>query len=130
MSKLKVAILGTGAISTLKHIPAWKQAPNCDVVALCDINIDASQAAAEKFGIANAYDDLAALLEKEKPDVVDVVTPPFTHKDLAIQCMEAGAHVMIEKPMGMNKEECQEIVDCSERTGREVCVAHSDLFYL
>jgi len=75
------------------------------------------------------YQDVTAMLEKEQPDVVDICTPPQTHASLAVQALQAGSHVLIEKPMAVSVEECDRIIRVAEETGRRVCVAHSDLFY-
>ncbi len=126
---VKVAICGSGAIAQSKHIPSWQREKNSQLVALCDINQDAAEAAAKKFGIPKAYSDFGELLAIEKPDIVDICTPPKTHVFVSKQAMEGGANVMIEKPMAMTLEECSEIVETSKRCGKEVALSHTDLFY-
>ena len=75
------------------------------------------------------YGDFRAMLDTEKPDFVDICTPPRTHADLAVMALEDGAHVLIEKPMAMNVEECDRIIEAAGAAGRQVCIVHSELFY-
>lgn len=130
MTQVKVAVVGTGLIATHKHLPSLR-AMNKDVqiVGVCDINLDAAKRVAAQFGIPHAYSSLADLISAERPDMVDICTPPRTHAKLAIEALHGGAHVMIEKPMAISTEECDQIIEAAQATGRKVCVAHSDLFY-
>jgi len=126
----KVAILGTGFIANQKHLPAWQRMNGeAKLVALCDVDAQRGNQIAREFGIPMAYQDTRELLEKERPDIVDICTPPKTHAQLAISALEAGAHVLIEKPMAVSPEECDTVLKAADQTGRKVCVAHSDLFY-
>jgi predicted dehydrogenase len=130
MSQVKVAVIGTGLIATHKHLPALKKLEGkAKVVAVCDVNIEAARRIAQQFQIPNAYSSLDALLAAERPDMIDICTPPRTHATLAIQALRGGAHVMIEKPMAISAEECDQIIEVANETGRKICVAHSDLFY-
>jgi len=127
---LKVAVAGTGLIATKKHFPAWKRVSDkAKVVALCDINREQAAKIADQFGIRETYTDVGKMLEKERPDVVDICTPPRTHAPLSIQCLEGKAHVLIEKPMATSLEECDAIIAAAEANDRRICMAHSDLFY-
>jgi predicted dehydrogenase len=126
----KVAILGTGFIANQKHLPAWRRMNGAaKLVALCDVDAQRGQQIAREFGISKAYRDTGEMLEKEHPDIVDICTPPKTHAPLAISALEAGAHVLIEKPMAVSPEECDTMLKAADRASRKVCVAHSDLFY-
>src|SRR5262249_22794985 len=130
MAHLRAAILGAGLISGKKHIPAFlRQRSRVELCALCDVNLQAAQNLGKTFGIPHAYSDLAYLLAKEKPDLVDICTPPRTHAKLAVEAIRHGCHVLIEKPMAMTVAECDEIVEAARAAKVKVCVAHSDLFY-
>jgi predicted dehydrogenase len=127
---LKVAVAGTGLIASKKHLPAWACLANqARVVALCDINAEQSARLAGQFGVPKTYTDVGEMLQKERPDIVDICTPPRTHAALAIQCLEGKAHVLIEKPMATSLEECDEIINAANANNRRICMAHSDLFY-
>jgi predicted dehydrogenase len=130
MNKLKAAIIGSGLIAKLKHIPAFhKHRDKVHLAALCDVNIEAAQQAASAAGIPTAYADVGEMLAKEKPDIVDICTPPKTHAKIAIQALQAGSNVLIEKPMAQSVEECDAIIAAARENKVKVCLAHSDLFY-
>ncbi len=130
MSKLKVAIVGTGLIAKKKHIPAWQAlAEQADLAAICDSNLELGKKVAAEHHIERAYGDLGEMLERERPDVVDICTPPRSHADLAVRCLRAGAHVLVEKPMAVSPEECDRMIAAAREAKREMCVVHSDLFY-
>ena len=127
---LKVALIGTGFIATQKHLPAWRRMQSAaKIVALCDTDLQRGQEVAHRFGISKVYEDVNTILEREQPDIVDICTPPQTHAPLAVQALNGGAHVLIEKPMAVSIEECDLIIKAAEDTDRKVCVVHSDLFY-
>ena len=98
-------------------------------MAVCDVNKAQAERVARGFEIPGVYDDILQMLESERPDFVDICTPPRTHADIAVTALHAGSHVLIEKPMAISVEECDQIIQASLETGREVCVAHSELFY-
>jgi predicted dehydrogenase len=130
MRNLKAVIIGSGLIAGLKHIPAFKKhSGKVTLAALCDLNVDGARKLAAEHGIPQVYGDVAEMLAKEKPDLVDICTPPKTHARLAIQAMQAGANVLIEKPMAQTVEEGDAIVASARQNGVKVCCAHSDLFY-
>ena len=130
MKSLKAAVIGSGLIAGLKHIPAFKKhAGKVQLTALCDLNVDAARKLAAQHGIPNVYGNIDEMLTKEKPDLVDICTPPKTHAPIAIQAMRAGSHVLIEKPMAQTVKECDDIIAVSRANNVKVCLAHSDLFY-
>src|SRR4030095_16397317 len=127
---LKVAVIGTGLIATLKHLPAWKRAEDlARVAALCDIEIEQAAKVAAQFGIQRTYANAREMYDKERPDIVDVCTPPKTHKTLTVEALDAGSPVLLEKPMAESVAECDQILAAARRANRKVCLAHSDLFY-
>ena len=130
MAKLRAAIIGTGLIAGKKHIPAFlKHKSKVELVALCDLNLEAARSVADKFGIPKIYSDISEMISQEKLDLIDICTPPQTHVRLAVEAMKRGCHVLIEKPMALTVKECDAIVEASKEYGVKVCVGHSDLFY-
>ncbi|NHI15686.1 Gfo/Idh/MocA family protein [Microbacterium excoecariae] len=96
---IRVAVVGTGAISRGQHLPSLAAlGDRVEVVAVCDVNADAARAAAAEFGIPAWYSDLDALLAAESPQFVTLATPPVAHRDAAIAALRAGAWVLSEKP--------------------------------
>jgi predicted dehydrogenase len=130
LNRIKVGIIGSGFIAKQKHLPAWKKARrNAEVVALSDPNLEQAQTLAHAYGIAKVYKDFQQMLETERLDVVDICSPPRTHAEIAIRSLKSGAHALIEKPMAISTEECDQILAVAKENGRKICVAHSDLFY-
>jgi UDP-N-acetylglucosamine 3-dehydrogenase len=127
---LRVGLIGSGFIAKQKHLPAWRKvAKTAQVVALCDPNVALAGELARAHGIPKVYNDFRKMLENERLDAVDICSPPRTHAELAVGALEAGAHVLIEKPMAINTEECDCILAAARESGCKICVAHSDLFY-
>jgi len=130
MALLKAVLVGAGLIAGKKHIPAFVRLKRkVKLVALCDINLEAAQTLASRFGVPRIYSDFSEMLSAERPDLVDICTPPQTHARLAVEAMRHGCHVFIEKPMALTVEDCDTIVSVSREAGVKVCVAHTDLFY-
>ncbi len=130
MAALRAAIVGTGFIATKKHLPAFARIKDrCDLVAIVDVDEDAGRAAAAAFGIPHSYTDVGEMLEREQPDLVDICTPPRTHAPIALQAIEAGANVMIEKPMATSVQDCDAVIAAAGERGVQIAVGHSDLFY-
>jgi predicted dehydrogenase len=130
MSKavLKGGIVGCGVITQAAHLPAWRHTKGASIVSVCDQNIDAAKETARRWGIPRVYDDLLKMLQSEKLDFVDVCTPPATHHKLSIKAMEAGMHVLVEKPMATSLDEADEMVSASKKHGVKLCVSHNFLF--
>ena len=130
LKRVRAAVIGSGLIAGKKHIPAFQRLRHkTELVAVCDLNLAAAKDVAVRFGIPSAYSDVAEMLRNEKPDLVDICTPPQTHTRLAVEAMRHGCHVLIEKPMALTVADCDEIVRASNEYGVKVCVGHSDLFY-
>ena len=122
--------MGAGLIAVHKHLPAWSRlGRRVTLAALCDVDATRCAEVARQFGVPRTYSDLRLLLETERPDVVDICTPPRHHAAAAVQALRGGAHVLIEKPMAISTEECDAIITAAAEAGRQVCTAHSDLFY-
>ena len=101
--KFRIAIVGSGRIAQ-SYLAAFKTSNELELVALVDTNAENLKAAIEAFP-CHGYSDHRAMLEKEKPDRVVVCTPPSLHPDVAVDCLNAGAHVLCEKPMAIRSED-------------------------
>jgi predicted dehydrogenase len=98
-STLRVGVLGAGTWARNAHIPGWQRDRRCQVVSICDVERERADAYAADFGIPEATDDWQALIGRPDIDVVDIVTPSHTHYELACAALEAGKHVLCEKPV-------------------------------
>src|SRR5262245_37706657 len=124
---MKVGIVGGGQIATV-HIPYALAYPGAEIVGLTDTDEGRARSTAARFGIRNTQRSHGELLERHRPDVVHIVTPPQTHAALSIQAMEAGAHVFVEKPMAVNLEEAEAMDAAARRHGVKLCVDHNHLY--
>jgi predicted dehydrogenase len=130
LEKVRSVIIGSGLIAGKKHVPAFRRLRSkTELVAICDLNLAAAKELAARFGIPRTYSDVGEMLSTEKPDLVDICTPPQTHTRLALEAMRNGCHVLVEKPMALTVADCDQIVQASKEYGLQVCVGHSDLFY-
>jgi predicted dehydrogenase len=96
---LYVGVLGAGAWARYAHIPGWQRDPRCQIVALCDVELERAQAFAQDFAIPEVTNDWQMLVTRPDIDVIDIVTPSATHFELAWAALEAGKHVLCEKPV-------------------------------
>ena len=109
MSKLKIGIIGCGGIANDKHMPAMAKQSEVELVAFCDLIIERAEKAAADYGFAGAkvYTDYRELLEDKSIDAVHVLTPNVSHCEITCAALEAGKHVMCEKPMAANVADAQ-----------------------
>ena len=101
---------------------------NAEPVAVCDMNEGLAKQMATRFNIKRYYTDFGEMLGREEVDVVDICTPPQTHPTLAIPAMKAGHHVLVEKPMALNLQEADRMVEAAQTNGVKLCVVHNELF--
>ncbi|MGB2991428.1 MAG: Gfo/Idh/MocA family oxidoreductase [Paenisporosarcina sp.] len=128
--KLRVAIIGCGGIANGKHLPSLKKLEQVEMVAFSDIEIKKAEEAAIEYGTPEAvvYKNYKQLLEDESIDVVHVLTPNISHAEISIASMEAGKHVMCEKPMAKTSEEAKLMVETAERTGKKLTIGYNNRF--
>jgi predicted dehydrogenase/nucleoside-diphosphate-sugar epimerase len=122
--RLRVAVVGAGYVAAY-HLAALKRLDFVDVVALCDLDTAAADALAGRFGVpvvARAIGDIASL----RPDAVYVLTPPSSHCALALQALDMGCHVLVEKPMAESVAECETMIARAKEKGLVLSVNHSD----
>lgn len=125
---LKVAVIGTGAISS-SHMEGYLQfTDRCKIVALCDLYPEKAEAANRKYGLeAKVVKDYKELLH-EGIDLVSVCTPPYVHASIAIDFLHAGSHVLVEKPMAASLAECDEMNEAALQSGKLLSVVAQNRF--
>lgn len=117
MSKLRVGIIGAGSIAEM-HIGGYKTSPDVEVVALCDINEARLEEMGRKHGVTHLYTDAEEMVSKEQLDAVSVCTWNCAHAKCSIAALNAGMHVLCEKPMAMNAREAEEMMAAAEKNGK------------
>lgn len=126
MKKLKVAVIGLGVGKN--HIKGFIAHENAEVVAIVDTDESRLATVGDEYGIANRYTSADDLFANEKLDIVSVATPNFLHKPLSLQAFENGCHVLCEKPMAMNAEEAEEMIQAADKHGRRIMINFSYRF--
>jgi predicted dehydrogenase len=120
----RVAVIGCGGIGTHGHLPAFHnaaQAGLCTLVGVADADPARAATTGRDFGVP-AFGSVAALLETARPDAVSIATLPPSHRDLTLQALAAGCHVLCEKPVAMNAGEAAEMVAAAAQADRLLSV--------
>lgn len=115
MSKLRFGILSTAKIGTLKVIPAMQRGRLTEVVAIASRDAGRAKAAAEELGIPNAHGSYDELLANPDVDAIYNPLPNHLHVPWSIKALEAGKHVLCEKPIGLSADEGQQLVDAGRQ---------------
>ena len=125
---IRIGIIGCGGIASGKHMPSLKKLEGVEMVAFCDILRDKAEAAKAKFGTPDAkvYENYKELLEDKTIDVVHVCTPNRSHSFITVDALEAGKHVMCEKPMAINSVEAKKMLDAANRTGKLLTIGYQN----
>lgn len=118
---IRVGVIGCGKISQVRHLPEYAANPNVQITALFDMNLERARELAAQYG-ATAYDTLEGLLAAPDVDAVSVCTSNATHAESTIKALEAGKHVLCEKPMAITLEECEQMVACAEEHGLKLMI--------
>lgn len=129
--KLKYGMIGCGGIATSKHFTGMREiADLADLVAVCDLIEERAIAAAKEFNISdeNIYTDYKELLKDESIDVVLVLTPNISHSTISVDAMNAGKHVLCEKPMAINSVEARKMIEASKQTGMKLTIGYQNRY--
>jgi predicted dehydrogenase/nucleoside-diphosphate-sugar epimerase len=124
---MKIGIVGCGLNSDY-HINFARAYPGAEIVGIVDRDEAKIKQCRERFGIAQGFSTIQDLVTNTKPDVIHIVTPPWTHVALASEAIEAGCNVLIEKPMAFNAEEGKKLYRMAEEKGVMLCSMHNHFF--
>ena len=122
MSSLKVGVIGVGGIAKT-HMPGWAASPHAEVIAGADLSQDALDGWASQFGVANTSTSAADLINNPDIDIIDVCTPNMYHTELTIAALEAGKHVICEKPLAPTPADVQKMIDARDKSGKLLMTA-------
>src|SRR5262245_38550598 len=112
MTNPTVGVIGLGYGRA--HIPAF-QSNGCRVVALCQRDEASAKTIAARYGVPHVFGRWQDMIDRARPEIVVIATPPHLHHQIALQAFAAGAHVLCEKPLAMNRAEAQAMVDAAAR---------------
>jgi predicted dehydrogenase len=118
--KIGIGLIGAGGIAQAVHIPGYQKLDNVEVRAIADPFEKARQGAAQKFDIPHVYEDYGEMLKRDDIHAVSVTTPNSLHAEATIAALEAGKHVLCEKPLAMNAKEGEAMVAAAKKANRKL----------
>src|SRR5271170_3297681 len=124
-SKLRGAISGFGEVAARAHLGGWRSRPNLAIAAIHDPVSERRHEAIRLMKNVRVYDDLELMLDGEAPDFVDVASPPALHREAARSVLEAGAHVIVEKPLALTRAEFVELAALALQKRRVLMCVHN-----
>jgi predicted dehydrogenase len=119
--RVRVGVIGTGAMSQLMHLPILCERRDVEVVAVADADRPKAEAIAGRFGIPHVVDD-EALIARSDVEAIVVCTPNHLHEAQAVAGLEAGKHVLVERPLALTAAGARRVLDAAERSGRKLNV--------
>src|SRR5918993_6136166 len=120
--RLKVGIVGGGAITQVAHLPVLKKLKMIEVPAICDTDLPKARALADRFGVKDAFDDIEDLLRYEALDAVVICSPNHLHESHILAALSADLNVLVEKPLAMSAASVQRILRAVDKRNRVVMV--------
>jgi predicted dehydrogenase len=124
--KKKIALVGYGFISGKGHVPAFLKRSDVEVVAVADICPARLELAKSALPNARLYGDYQSLLKAEtEAEIVDIATPPYVHAEIAIAALQAGKHVLCEKPLAMTTAEARKMLDAAKKANKVLFPCHN-----
>mgnify|MGYP003456740911 FL=1 len=121
MTRLRIGVIGAGSIANM-HLKSYAANPDVVLVGIYDKNPERAREKAERFGVVHAVETLEALLSRDDIDAVSICTWNDSHAELAIAALDAGKHVLVEKPLSTTVAEAEAIVEAAKRSGTKVQV--------
>lgn len=125
--KLRICLVGLGTWARNGHLPVYQGARMrqiLDVVSLCSRNRKKASKWCAEWGTGRGYENFSKMLDQESPDVAVVCTPDSLHTEYVLKALDAGCHVVVEKPLATSTRECSQIMQKAEAMGREVIVLY------
>jgi len=119
---INVALIGIGGMGKV-HFDSYKNIEKARVIAVADVREEMAKEKVEDDSI-RIYDSLEAVLENEKPDMIDICTPSYMHADMAVKALEAGVHVLCEKPMSLSEKDTKRMIEAADKSGKLFMTAH------
>ncbi|KMY51585.1 Gfo/Idh/MocA family protein [Peribacillus loiseleuriae] len=127
MSTLKVGVIGCGSIAKYRHLPEYHANKQVEIVAVCDIVEERAEKMAAQYG-AKAFVDYKEVLKLKEVDAISVCLPNYLHAPVSIDALNAGKHVLCEKPMATSKEEAEAMIQAANINEKTLMIAHNQRF--
>ena len=122
MNKIKWGVIGCGGIADRRTIPGMMEAENAELIAVMDSNMESAERVKEKYGAKYAFDKAEELLALDEIDAVYIASPVFCHSEQVTMAAKTKKHILLEKPMGLDVKEAEEIASICEREGVKLSV--------
>ena len=119
-----IGIIGCGKIAQVRHIPEYAEHKDAKLLGFYDINLERTKALAEQYG-GTAYETVEELLANPEIDAVSICAANFAHAELTIAALNAGKHVLCEKPMAITLAECEAMVEAAKKNGKFLMIGHN-----
>lgn len=116
-NKLKVGVVGLG-FAGRAHIDGYKNTENAELIAVCDVSEERARETAEKYGVPKYFSDYEKMLKLDELQAISVCLPNMMHEPVTVAALEAGKHVLCEKPLAANAEQAKKMVAASEKSGK------------
>ncbi|MGG1575039.1 Gfo/Idh/MocA family protein [Fictibacillus sp. NRS-1165] len=127
MSTLRVGVIGCGSIARKRHLPEYEANEHVEIAAVCDLIPERVEETAQQYGAAS-YTEYEELLKNPDIDAISVCLPNYLHAPVTIAALQAGKHVLCEKPMATSKEEAEAMNQAAQESGKTLMIAHNQRF--
>lgn len=124
---MRVGLIGCGFMGQM-HANVYRALDGVELVAVTDRRPEKRDAFAKQWGV-QAMDDFEALLDRDDLDIIDICLPTYLHADTTVRALDAGKHVLCEKPMAMSVEDADRMIDARDRSGKRLMIAHCIRFW-
>jgi predicted dehydrogenase len=121
VKRLRVALAGAGYFSQFQ-LDGWARLPGVALAGICDLELPKAHALATRFGVAQAFADLPAMLDAVRPDLLDIVTPPATHAQFVAEAARRGIDTVCQKPFGRSYAEARSLAEVARGAGIRLAI--------
>jgi predicted dehydrogenase len=125
---IRIGVVGVGAIAQIAHIPVLSKMRGAQLVALCDNDHPKARSLADRFGVPDVFTDIEDLLEFDELDAVIISTPNHLHEPHVLSALQAGVHVLCERPLALTSRGVERLLSAAKRAERKVSVALNHRF--
>lgn len=122
MEKTRVAVIGLGSVAQMVHLPNLIKIKNSEISAVAEINKNTLNLVADKFNVKKRFTNYTELLKDDQTDAVIISTPTHLHKQIAIDCLESGKDILVEKPLARDVKEGEAIIESAKKNNRKLMV--------